>query len=156
MEIYRLLVNIVGEQYVSNHPEENFIYSRDSGAQIPRSVDYVVLPKTTEEVQQILLLANEKKIPVTPMGGGMSLSALVVPTKGGIVLDMKRMDQIIEINETNRYALIEAGVSQGALKTYLEKHHPRLQHSTPEAPPPLPLWAMSSFRDMVIFRHGTA
>jgi glycolate oxidase len=135
MEIYRLLVAIVGERYVSNHPEENFIYSRDSGAQIPRRVDYVVLPKTTEEVQQVLLLANEKKIPVTPLGGGMSLSALVVPTKGGIVLDMKRMDQIIEINETNRYALIEAGVSQGALKTYLEKHHPRLQHSTPEAPP---------------------
>jgi glycolate oxidase len=135
MEIYKLLGTIVGERYVSNHPEENFIYSRDSGAQIPRRVDYVVLPKTTEEVQQVLLLANEKKIPVTPLGGGMSLSALVVPTKGGIVLDMKRMDQIIEINETNRYALIEAGVSQGALKTYLEKHHPRLQHSTPEAPP---------------------
>jgi len=135
MEIYRLLVNIAGEQYVSNHPEENFIYSRDSGAQIPRRVDYVVLPKTTEEVQQVLLLANEKKIPVTPLGGGMSLSALVVPIKGGIVLDMKRMNQIIEINETNRYALIEAGVSQGTLKTYLEKHHPRLQHSTPEAPP---------------------
>jgi len=135
MEIYRLLVTIVGERYVSNHPEENFIYSRDSGAQIPRRVDYVVLPKTTEEVQQVLLLANEKKIPVTPLGGGMSLSALVVPIKGGIVLDMKRMDQIIEINETNRYALIEAGVSQGTLKTYLEKHHPRLQHSTPEAPP---------------------
>jgi glycolate oxidase len=135
MEIYKLLGAIVGERYVSNHPEENFIYSRDSGAQIPRRVDYVVLPKTTEEVQQVLLLANEKKIPVTPLGGGMSLSALVVPTKGGIVLDMKRMDQIIEINETNRYALIEAGVSQGALKTYLEKHHPRLQHSTPEAPP---------------------
>jgi glycolate oxidase len=135
MEIYKLLVGIVGERYVSNHPEENFIYSRDSGAQIPRRVDYVVLPKTTEEVQRVLLLANEKKIPVTPLGGGMSLSALVVPTRGGIVLDMKRMDQILEINEINRYALIEAGVSQGALKTYLEKHHSRLQHSTPEAPP---------------------
>ncbi len=135
MDIYESLANIVGEQYVSNQPEENFLYSRDAGAQIPRKVDYVVLPKTVEEVQQVLMLANETKTPVTPMGGGMSLSALVVPTKGGIVLDMKRMDQIIEVNEANRYALIEAGVSQGALKAYLVRHHPRLQHSTPEAPP---------------------
>ena len=135
MDIYKLLANIVGKRYVSNNPEELFIYSRDSGAQRPRIVDYVVLPKTTEEVRQVLILANEKKIPVTPLGGGMSLSALVVPTRGGIVLDMKRMDQILEINEINRYALIEAGVSQGSLKTHLEKRHPRLQHSTPEAPP---------------------
>ncbi|MBN2254136.1 MAG: FAD-binding oxidoreductase, partial [Deltaproteobacteria bacterium] len=135
MDIYELLVNIVGKRYVSSAPEELFIYSRDPGAQIPRKVDYVVLPKTTEEVRQVLVLANEKKIPITPMGGGMSLSALVVPTRGGIVLDMKRMDQVLEINEINRYALIEAGVSQGALKTHLEKYHPRLQHSTPEAPP---------------------
>jgi FAD/FMN-containing dehydrogenase len=126
MDIYELLVNIVGKRYVSSAPEELFIYSRDSGAQIPRKVDYVVLPKTTEEVRQVLVLTNEKKIPVTPMGGGMSLSALVVPTRGGIVLDMKRMDQVLEINEINRYALIEAGVSQGALKTHLKKYHPRL------------------------------
>ncbi|HEU18009.1 MAG TPA: FAD-binding oxidoreductase [Deltaproteobacteria bacterium] len=135
MDIYKLLANIVGKRYVSNNPAELFIYSRDSGAQSPRIVDYVVLPKTTEEVRQVLILANEKKIPVTPLGGGMSLSALVVPTRGGIVLDMKRMDQILEINEINRYALIEAGVSQGSLKTHLEKRHPRLQHSIPEAPP---------------------
>jgi glycolate oxidase len=135
MDIYSSLVDIVGTERVSNSPEELFIYSRDSGAQIPRSADYVVMPKTAEEVQSIIKLANKEKTPVTPLGGGFTLSALVVPNKGGIVMDMKRMDKILEVNETNRYVLIEAGVSQAELRAYLEKHHPKFQHSTPEAPP---------------------
>ncbi len=135
MDIYALLIGIVGEDRVSESQEELFLYSRDSGAQHPRKVDYVVMPKTVEEVQKVVLLANENKIPITPLGGGFTLSALVVPNKGGIVLDMKRMDGIIEVNEINRYAVIEAGVSQAALQSYLAKNHPDLQHSTPEAPP---------------------
>jgi glycolate oxidase len=93
------------------------------------------MPKTAEEVQKIVELANKEKIPITPMGGGFTLSALTVPVKGGILLDTRRMDKIIEVNEKSKYAVIEAGVTQGALKGYLEKHHPNLQHSTPEAPP---------------------
>ncbi|MCF8082464.1 MAG: FAD-binding oxidoreductase [Deltaproteobacteria bacterium] len=135
MDITRQLIKIVGEDRVSANAEERFIYSRDSGAQPPRSVDYVVMPKTTEEVREVVLLANQEKIPVTPLGGGFTLSALVVPNQGGMVLDMKQMDRIIEVDETNRYALIEPGVSQAALQAYLKKHHPHLQHSTPEAPP---------------------
>jgi len=135
MDIYRSLINIVGEDRVSNSQEELFFYSRDPGAQHPRKVDYVVIPNTVEEVQKVIILANKEKIPITPLGGGFTLSALVVPNKGGIVLDMKGMDKIIEVNEKNRYAVVEAGVSQAALKTYLEKNYPHLQHSTPEAPP---------------------
>ena len=135
MDVYSSLADIVGKDRVSSREEELFIYSRDPGAQPPGKVDYVVIPKTVEEVQKVLILANKEKIPITPMGGGFTLSALVVPNRGGIVLDMKGMDRIIEVNERSRYAVVEAGVSQGALKTYLEKNHPHLQHSTPEAPP---------------------
>ena len=135
MAIYESLCEITGSDYVSREQEEQYLYSRDSGAQPPRRVDYVVMPGTVEEVQGILRLANREGIPVTPLGGGFTLSALVVPQKGGIVLDMKRMDKILEVNELSRYVLIEAGVSQAALRSYLKKHHPRLQHSTPEAPP---------------------
>jgi glycolate oxidase len=129
------LVSIVGEDYVSNRPEELYLYSRDSGAREPRRADYVVMPKTVEEVQKIVLLANREKIAITPMGAGLTLSALTVPIKGGIVLDTKRMDKIIEVNETSRYAVVEAGVTQAALAAYLRKNYPHLQHSTPEAPP---------------------
>jgi len=135
MDIYESLCEITGSDYVSRAQEEQYLYSRDSGAQPPRRVDYVVMPGTVEEVQGILRLANTEGIPVTPLGGGFTLSALVVPQRGGIVMDMKRMDKIIEVNELSRYVLLEAGVSQAALRSYLKKHHPRLQHSTPEAPP---------------------
>ena len=135
MDIYKSLVAIVGDDRVSDSQEELFIYSRDSGAQPPRKADYVVMPETVEEVQKVILLANKEKTPVTPLGGGFTLSALVVPNKGGIVLDMKRMDKIVEVDGINRYAVVEAGVSQAALQSYLAKNHPDLQHSTPEAPP---------------------
>lgn len=135
MPILDELVAIVGADRVSNDPAERYIYSRDSGAQPPGRADYVVLPKAAEEIRRILLLANREKIPVTPVGAGLTLSGIVVPERGGIVLDMKRMDRILEVDEINRYVVIEAGVSQGALQAYLKKHHPRFQHSTPEAPP---------------------
>jgi len=134
-ELLSRLAEIVGQDYVSSRPEELYLYSRDPGAQKPRKADYVVMPGTVDEVQQIVRLANREKVAITPMGAGLTLSALTVPVRGGIVLDMKRMDRIIEVNEASRYALIEAGVTQAALRAYLEKNHPHLQHSTPEAPP---------------------
>jgi len=134
-ELLSRLAEIVGSDYVSDRPEELYLYSRDPGAQPPRKVDGVVMPRTVDEVQRIVALANREKLALTPMGAGLTLSALTVPLKGGIVLDMKRMDGIIEVNEASRYAVIEAGVTQAALGAYLEKHYPHLQHSTPESPP---------------------
>ncbi len=134
-EIARRLADIVGEAYVSSHAEERYIYSRDMGTMEPSFPDLVVMPGSTEEVRQIALLANEKGLPLAPMGGGLTLSGICRPLKGGIVLDMKRMDRILEVNETSRYALVEAGVSQGVLQSYLKRHHPRLKHSIPDSPP---------------------
>ncbi|MFX0106288.1 MAG: FAD-binding oxidoreductase, partial [Candidatus Hodarchaeota archaeon] len=110
-EILKNLEEIVGKDFASNKVEDLYIYSQDPGASEPRTVDFVVMPKIVEEVQKIVQFANREKIPVVPMGGGLTLSGLVIPIKGGIVIDMKRMDKIIEINETSRYALIEPGVT---------------------------------------------
>lgn len=129
------LVKIVGKSYLSDAPEERFIYSRDPGLQEPHYPDFVVMPDSVEEVQEIVQLANAEKIPVVPMGGGLVLSGLTIPLQGGIVLDMKRMNRVLAVNEMSRYAVIEGGASQGMLKAYLEKHHPALKHSLPDAPP---------------------
>jgi len=94
-----------------------------------------VMPKTTEEVQRIVKLANKEKIPVVPVGGSMSLSGLVIPHQGGIALDLKRMDRVLEVNEKSRHVVVEAGMTQGKLKAYLERHHPDLRHSIPDSPP---------------------
>jgi glycolate oxidase len=97
--------------------------------------DYVVAPETTEQVQKVVQLANRERIPIVPMGNGMALTGLVIPLKGGIVMDMKRMNKILEVNEKARYAVVEGGTSQGVLKAYLQDHYPRLRHSLPDAPP---------------------
>ncbi len=127
-------MDIVGERGVSDAPEELWFYSRDPGVLAPHRPDYVVAPKTTEEVQKIVQLAGRENIPVVPMGNGMSLAGLVIPLKGGIVLDMKRMNKILEVNHMARYVVVEGGTSQGALKAYLQKNHPTLRHSIPDAP----------------------
>jgi len=126
---------IVSSDYVTNEPEDLYIYSRDQGVQDPHMPDCVVMPSSTEEVQEILRLASREQIPVVPMGGGLVLSGLSVPLKGGIVLDMKRMNRILEINEKSHYAVVEGGTSQGMLDAYLKKNFPHLKHSLPDAPP---------------------
>ncbi len=135
MDIYQRLAQIVGQDFVSNQPEEMYIYSMDPGTMPPSQPDYVVLPRHTQQVQKILHLANEQALPVYCMGAGLVLSGLTRPLQGGIVIDMKRMDCILEINPQSRYAVIEAGVTQGMLQAYLQQHYPDLKHSMPDAPP---------------------
>lgn len=133
--ILQRLTEILGVRGVSNAPEELWFYSRDPGVLEPHRPDYVVLPKTTEQVQKVVQLANREKIPIVPMGNGMALTGIVIPLKGGIVMDMKRMNRILEVNEKARYAVVEGGTSQGMLKAYLQDHYPHLKHSLPHAPP---------------------
>ncbi len=147
--VYDALVEIVGEDYASNQPEELFMYSMDMVTEGPRKVDYVAIPRTTEQVQKIVRMANERRIPIVPMGGSQNLAGLCLPVQGGIVLDMKRMDRIVEVNRMGRYAIIEAGVTQGALGSYLEKHYPDLEHSRPECPP-----AATIIGNLLIRGHG--
>ncbi len=129
------LGKITGPRYVSGAAEERYLYSMDQGTMPPAAPDAVVMPKTTEEVRQIVMLANKLKVPVVPMGAGLVLSGLTRALKGGIVIDMKRMNRIVTVNPASRYVVVEGGASQGMLKAYLDKHHPDLKHSMPDAPP---------------------
>lgn len=133
--ILKDLEAIVGKEFVSNNAEDLFIYSQDPGASLPRPVDFVVIPGSVDEIQKIVQLANKYETPITPLGGGLTLSGLVIPVNGGIVIDMKRMNNIIEINKFSKYALIEAGVSTGQLLSYLNENYPNLQPPVPDAPP---------------------
>jgi len=134
-DVYEALQKIVGKDYVSNQAEERYFYGRDPGLMPPHEPDFVVMPKTTEEVQEIVKLANREKVPIVPKGAGLALTGLVIPQRGGIVLDMKRMDRILEVNEKAGYVVVEAGTTHGVLKSYLQKHYPHLRHSIPDSPP---------------------
>jgi len=60
--------------------------------------DYVAWPKTSGQVSKVMRFATEKKIPIVPRGGGTCYYGSASPTRGGIVIDTKIMEEIIEIN----------------------------------------------------------
>ncbi|WXG42392.1 MAG: FAD-binding oxidoreductase [Candidatus Freyarchaeum deiterrae] len=128
------LERIVGKSFATDRIEEIYYYSSDASAEEPCIPAFVVMPGTVGEVQEIIRLANHEKIPVTPRTGGLTLSGLAIPYGGGILLDLKRMDKIIEVNPDSMYAVVECGVTTGQLKTYLEENHSDLWFCMPHAP----------------------
>ena len=70
----------------------------------------IIWPITTEEVSAILTWAYAQDVPVTPWGAGTSTEGNPVPTRGGLVMDMTRMDKIIEIRPHDLQADVEPGV----------------------------------------------
>jgi glycolate oxidase len=115
------LREIVGKEAVLTSKEDLTTYSYDGTTTWTHMPDAVVLPTTTEQVSQILKLANEDKIPVTPRGGGTNLSGGSIPIKGGIVLCTTRMNKILEINKANMTAIVEPGVILQDFNTALAK-----------------------------------
>jgi glycolate oxidase len=80
----------------------------------------VVLPRTTEEVSEILRLANARGFPVTARGGGVGYTGGAVPVEGGIVVGTDRMNRIKEVSVENLYAVTEPGVTTYALQQAVE------------------------------------
>ena len=81
----------------------------------------VVLPKTTDEVKNLLVAANRFKVPVVPMSRGANIAGLALPKKGEVVVDLRLMNKIIEINSDAAYALIEPGVTHQQLSLEAKK-----------------------------------
>jgi len=87
---------------------------------------FIVRPHRVEEIQALVRLANRIKTPLTPRSSGLNLHGASVPLQGGIVLDLGRMDRIIEINEQDWYAVIEPGVTFEKLQQALQEKGLRL------------------------------
>lgn len=87
-----------------------------------RVPDLAVLPESTEEVAAVVRIANELKVPVVPRDGGTGLTDGAVPMRGGIVVDVKRMNTIHEIDLLNRTATVGTGISMLKLNEELGKH----------------------------------
>ncbi len=120
MEIKDQLVQIVGVDNVYDAPEVMEGYSRDYSLTPPALFSCVVRPKTTEEVQQVIRWANDAKCPVTPSTSSVHFHGGAIPRMGGIVLDLQRMNSIKEIDEVNRVAHLEVGVTWEQLQAELE------------------------------------
>jgi len=125
------LAQIVGPDNILSDPYDLDRYSADAltpfrafGAEssFQRIADLVVRPGSTPEVSQVITLAQRSGIPVVPYGGGTGVMGGVLPVRGGIVLDLKRLNRIIEINPQDRTATVEAGVVLEDLELALAEH----------------------------------
>jgi len=120
-EIYKEIENIVGSDYVTDKDFMKAAYSRNVDPAFPdRWADVIVRPETAEEVSDIVKIANKYKIPIVPRGGGADLVGGSV-SEGGILMDLTRMNKIIEINEDDFYCFVECGITWGELNSALLK-----------------------------------
>ena len=91
------LRDIVGKHNIKTDPCDLYVYGSDSS--VHHAMPWaIVRPETTLQVQKIMKYANEEIIPVIARGGGSGMCGQAVPIQGGIILDMKGMNKILEIN----------------------------------------------------------
>jgi len=114
------LVQIVGKEGVFDSPEDLVVYSYDGTFEEHRP-DVVVLPYTTEQVSEVLALASREHIPIVTRGMASGLAAASVPFNGGIALSMTRMNRLLELDQQNAIASIEAGIITADLQAAVEK-----------------------------------
>jgi len=119
-KIVDALEKIVEKAHVSTDKSDLICYSYDASQQMFLA-DVIVFPKNAGEIAQILRMANKENVPVFPRGAGSGLTGGSLPTKGGIVLSIERMDRILEIDEENLVATVEPGVITEIFQKEVEK-----------------------------------
>ncbi len=120
MDIVDEITKIVGPGNIYSDRVECLCYSRDMSVHqgIP---DAVIFPRSTEQISKIMKLAYRDKIPVTARGSGTSVTGAVLPVRGGLLLDLHLMNNILEINKEDFYARVEPGVICAQLNNTLAK-----------------------------------
>jgi len=97
----------IGEEYASADPAILSSYSRDFTITPLRRPNLVALPGSTEDVQRIIRIANEFRVPVYVLTSGFNHSGSFIARRGGIMVDLKRMDRILRIDEDSMTATFE-------------------------------------------------
>lgn len=127
---------IVGAEHVLTDGEAVRNYSKDTSewSKIPTAV---VFPSNTEEVAQIVKLANRYKFPIWPFSKGKNWSygASMGLEEGAVIMMLDRMNRVIEVNEELAYAVIEPGVTQKQLREHLDHYHIKLWTDCTDATP---------------------
>src|SRR3990170_2190973 len=138
MEMIRSeLAEIVGLDYVSTKESDKLVYSSDwawmpqmwlDRGQPLKTPDFIVHPGSAPEISEIMEVANKYRIPVVPWGGGSGTQGGALPIYGGIVLDVKRLDKIIAIDEQSLTVTAQAGIVGTPLEWALNEKGLTLPH----------------------------
>jgi alkyldihydroxyacetonephosphate synthase len=131
------LESIVGAPWISTRETDRLIYSVDSywlpqmwldrGERMPQP-DVVVHPGSVAEVRDILKVAHAHRVPVVPWGGGSGTQGGALPIHHGIIVDVKRLNRILDINERSLYVTAQAGVNGTELEWALNERALTLPH----------------------------
>lgn len=125
--IIQALREVVGPDWVGDDIVIRQAYSRDPHPSItlrkfkkdPLTIpDLVVLPSSTEEVQGVMRIANRYGLNIIPMGSGDNLTGVCIPSRSrSVILDLKRMNRILEIDEENKVIRMQPWVSYARVQT---------------------------------------
>lgn len=132
-ELVNELRKIVGVEDVLLDEDDLLCYSRDrlpilANREYIKRADAVARPESSQEIAEIIKFANKHLIPVIPRGGGTNFAGGIVPKKGGIILDMMKMDEILEIDKDSLSVRVQAGVILESLEHELNKYGLTLGH----------------------------
>ena len=119
------LIQIFGQNRVLTSKTDMMTYSYDASfaTQLePKEPEVVVIPQSTEEVSACVRLANEYKVPLYPRGAGTAQTGGPVPLNGGIVMDLSKMNRILEIDDKNMQVTVEPGIVQANLNLALKDY----------------------------------
>jgi len=125
-ELGEELKHIVGSNNVFTDPETLKAYSKDQSFVRACMPDIVVFAENVKEVQDVVKTANKHSVPITPYSSGMNHQGAAIPRQGGIVLNLSKMNKILEIEEREGWVSFETGVTYTQLQNELEKHNFRI------------------------------
>ena len=111
----------LGADSVFAATEDTIMYEYDYG--LDRAMpDLVALPRSTAEVQLLVREAQAAEVPIVARGAGTGISGGAVPAQGGLVISMARMNRVLEIDQSNRCAIVQPGVVNLDLSKFAEPY----------------------------------
>lgn len=120
-EIVKELESILGSKNVILDKEKMENYSHDeTPEEYAHMPDVVITPTTAEQIAEVMKLANKHLIPVTPRGAGSGLSGGAIPTFGGILLSIEKMNKVLEIDYDNMMIVVEPGLVTNEINGLVE------------------------------------
>lgn len=115
------LRNIVGQANFKDDPESLVSHSYDATPMLQAMPDGVIYPSSTQEVSEIMKVLSSHRIPLVSRGAGTNLSGGTVPIQGGVVMVMKKMSQILEVDLENLTITVQPGLNTKDMIEHVEK-----------------------------------
>lgn len=112
---------VVGEQRVKTDTDTLLTWGKDHTKHFEPNPSVVVFPATTEEVAELVKLANQYQVAITPSGGRTGLSAGAVAANGEMVISLDRMNKVLNFYPADRMVHIQAGMITEQLQNYAEQ-----------------------------------